>query len=459
MSESKEKELAFSILWWILKKKQERSDWSSIRLESFRRAQEILNQYDIDVTNHLDNVLGEFPRDNVSGEVLLPSTLREPEFPSKIAEDIVKKVKPAKTPPSDMINAAKMYYDMRNKMLDVNEYLAKWNDNSKDVISALDLSANRKKFISKYENAPAAFEFVVAKSFCTLFEIPLFVEYNAPIVPRERSCVVWRGRLEGYLPRDHAPGGGSDIIIYARDYYALIEATLRYTKRQWKEEVEPIFRHAKNFIEGMELDPSDVYLIFVTPKKVLEGTYDWIHSRAEEFNVLALDTENLIKLVKISLFIDGLPHAEIRRALQNLHKRSVEDIVADTYLEHITEEVDEWCEEALRPYLDLFLATKAYEVVIQNKGFCKVAKVIDELSKDPEVRDYIKLGGIARITQLQKVLIDRRRNLLRYLSLFGLAREINGYLAALSTEEFGNRFLKMYGHIKKIGQTPKKIKG
>lgn len=452
MSESMEKQLAFSIIYYILKEKRGRSDWSSLRLESFRRAQELLTKYDIDITSYLDKVLEEFPRDKTSGEVLLPEVLSEPDPPNKIAEDIVKKLKPVKAPPLNMIQAAKTYYEMRDKMLDASEYLAKWNDDPQNVIKVLSLSVNEKKFIKKYKNAPATFEFLVAKSLCTVFGMPLLVQYNAPIIPM-KNCVVWRGRLKDYLPSDHAPGGGSDVIVYARGYYALVEATLRYTKRQWKEEVEPIFRHINRFIEEMKIDPKDVYLIFVTPKKVLEGTYDWIHSRAEEFNVLALDIENLVKLVKTSLFIDGLPHAETRRALENLHKRSAEDIVVDMYIEHVNEEVDEWCEEALRPYLDMFLATKAYGVVVGKKELCEVTNVMKELSKDNEVRDYIKLGRIAKTAQVQRVLTDRRRNMLRYLSLFGLARELNGYLAALTSEEFDNRFLKMYRHIKKIGQT------
>lgn len=451
MSELKEKELAFSLIWWIIKEKDGRADWSSVRLESFRRAEEILSEFDIDISGRLDDALGEFPRDKKTGEVFLLSSLAEPKQPEKIAKEMVEGIEVTKAPPSNMIRAARTYYDMREKMQDVNEYLAKWNDDPVGIMKALQLSLRIKKFIRKYDNAPAAFEFLVAKSFCTLFEIPLLVEHKASMTPRRKNCVIWRGRLEGYVPVDHAPGGGSDILVYARDYYGLVEATLRYTKRQWKEEIEPIFRHVKEFIEELALDPDDVYLIFVTPKKVLEGTYDWVHSRAEEFNVVVLDVENLAKLLKISLFINGLPHAEIRRLLVNLHRRIVEDIVVNIYLEHANEEVNEWCEDVLRPYLDLFLATKAYEILVQHDGLCEVIKIINELSKDSEVKDYIELSRIAKFDQVRTVLLDKRRNLVRYLSLFGLAREINGYLAPLSSEEFDNRFLKMYRHIKKLG--------
>lgn len=452
MSKSKEKDLAFSLIWWILKRKGGRSDWSSLRLESFRLAQEILTKHDVDVINLLDKILDDFPRDRDSGDVILGSTLEEPELPDKIAKDIAKKVKTATMPPSDMIEAAKKYYNIRDKMLNVDEYLAKWNNDHSSVLHELEFSGT-KDFVKRHENAPAAFEFIVAKAFCTLFEIPLFVEYNAPVKPRKQSCIIWRGTLENYSPKMHAPGGASDIIVYAREYYALIEATLRYTKRQWKEEIEPIFRHTEEFAEILNLDRGQVYLIFVTPQEVLRGTYKWIHSRAEEFNVLSLSVENLTKLVRASLFINGLPHAEIRRTLQNLHTRSIEDIIAENYLQHINDEINDWCEDVLRPYLDLFLATKAYEIVIQNNRFCEVGKMIDYLSKDHEVRDYMSLGGIAKPAQISKVLDDRRRSIVRYLSLFGLAKQIDGYLAALSPEEFETRFLKMFNYIRSIGAT------
>jgi len=78
--------------------------------------------------------------------------------------------------------------------------------------------------------------------------------------------------------------------------------------------------------------------------------------------------------------------------------------------------------------------------------------VINDLSKDPEIKDYIVLGGIAKVSQVKKVLLTKKRSLLRYLSLFGLAREIDGHLSALPPDEFDNRFLKMYGHIKKIAE-------
>jgi hypothetical protein len=452
MGDSRERELAFSILWKILNERGGRSSWSSLRLESFKQSQDILGRHDIDVSEYLDRVLKQFPRDKATGDVLLPTILKKPEPPDKIAKEIISKLKPTKAPPPNMVSGAKMYYEMRDKMLDVNQYLSKWGDDSKGVLSDLNLSSKGKKFINKFDNPPATFEFVVGKSLCILFETPLLVEYKAPILPREKSCVVWRGRSKGYSPIEHAPGGGPDAIVYARGYYGIVEATLRYTKAQWKEEVEPIFRHTGDFIEEMNLDPSDVYLVFVTPSKVLEGTYKWIHSRAEEYCVIALDTQNLSRLVRTSLFINGLPHAEIRRAFQSLRKRLIDDIVVDTYLEHASEDINEWCEEALLPYLDLFLAIKTYEVVRRRKGLSKITKVINDLSKDPEIKDYIVLGGIAKVSQVKKVLLTKKRSLLRYLSLFGLAREIDGHLSALPPDEFDNRFLKMYGHIKKIAE-------
>ena len=439
---SKEEELAFAIIWKVLEEEGKKAEWSTVRLRSFSYAVDIFKKYGVDVSGLIPRVMEKFRRNKKTGEILLPKVISPPLSPDQIAREIGKGIKRIKGPPEDVVAAAARYQDLQEKMRGVDDYLANWNSSPSQVIGEL-FHSTKKIFFNKYENPAATFEFVVAKAFCTLFQIPLYIEYNAPFFPREEKCVIWRGGLENYKPKVHAPGGASDIVLFARGpYYLTIESTLRYSPRQWKEEIEPVFRHVKKFVEENDLGAEDVFLVFIVAQEIHKETYEWLHARSEEFKVVALNAENLSKIVKASLFTFSLTHAEIRRLLDSLYRRVTTDYSIALYIRDLKTIVDDWCRSLLEPNLSVFVAVKAYECLLKRRKLSGVMEISNELAKDEEVKDYMQMIG-KEPSDIKR----RTRDWIHQLSILGLAREINGYLKALPIEEFENKALKTYGHI------------
>jgi hypothetical protein len=305
------------------------------------------------------------------------------------------------------------------------------------------------------------FEYYNALSFSGIFQVPLEVNYGGdPSVLREG--VLWRGRAEfdsskkQFVAKEWAPGAGSDLYVTARGYYILGEATLRYSPRQWKEEIEPIFRHLEDFIDKNRLDSDSVFLAFLTPSEVLKQTFDWIHARAEDYKVVTLTVPIVAKLLQVSAFVAGLPHAAIRTFLSIISERLREAVTANDYIRHLEDDLSSWCNDVLDPYLDTYLSMKTYSILLSTKGPQKITTVTELLSRDPDVVSYLKLGGIvasdADAKQTSKVIRDKRKQLVRQLQLLGLGREINDHLEELPWEEFENRILKMYGEAESIRQ-------
>jgi len=448
-----ELELAFSIVWHILKDCGGKANWSYIRLEYLKRSENLKRRYGIDVTTYFDKVLRNFPRDKHTGSILIPKGVI-PRKPQEIVEELSKRIieESKSSLPNELLEAAKRYNELRRRMEMPENYLLRFNSSYESTLNELTMSSNIDEFLRTYSsNAPAAFEFIIAKSFSLIFQVPLYIG-EFPSSESSSEGIVWYGKLDDNNKAvAHAPGGKPDIIVYARGpYYVMIEATLRYTPKQWREEIEPIFRHTSSFIKQGPSE-EDVYLVFIVAGELLEDTYKWLRARANEYNVLALRAGDIVKLVKVSSFILGLPHAEIRRLFSKLHEKMTACISKSIYMKHVKETIDEWCKEVLQPYLGTFLALKAYGIISKEGGFIQVRDVLSKLSNTSEVSEYLEMIGLVKsIEDVNTFLRQHKRNIIRTLSLFGLIRETNGVLRMLPKEEFEERLMKMYGAIEDL---------
>ncbi|MEM1995772.1 MAG: AlwI family type II restriction endonuclease, partial [Thermoplasmatales archaeon] len=408
---------------------------------------------DIYVGDLLDEALSHFPANTNKGVYMLGDTLTK----VKRTEEIVKEIRAlveatrakSSTLDASLLPIAMFGRAIKEKMKLPIDYLADWKTSPQDVLTTLtQISRNLSTFLNKYKNKAAAeFEFLTAKSMCILFQLPLLVE-QGPSGPKKESCVVWRGEVTDYQASRYAPGGASDILVHARGpYYVLIEATLRYSQRQWKEEIEPITRHQREFITKYRLSKEDVYLAFVVTE-ALSDTYDWLHPKADTYHIVILDVESLLKIVTASLHYWGMPHLQIRRLLDQLSRRMALDDEVDLYTSNLVRVVDQWCREILEPNMPTFLAIKAYRVLKSRGGIAKVMDVSNELAGEVEVRQYLSLLG-RNTDYIEK----KKQNWLHQLTLLGLAREIDNMLIALTLDEFESRLLKALGYVSRIAST------
>jgi len=447
---SKRLELAIAIVWEILEEEGGKANWTTIYAKWIKK---IAKYPQIYVGDLLDQALSYFPVDTRRGLYELTSSIVKPKRPDEIAEEIVREIEAVKagtTRIQELISPISIFgRSIKEKMKLPKDYLRDWRTTPEKVIEELNyVSLNPSSFLRKYrKRAAAEFEFLVAKAMCILFQLPLVIEQSRE--PTKDLCVVWRGKALNYQALEFAPGGASDIIIRARGpYYVLVEATLRYSPKQWKEEIEPVTRHLKEFIINNKLNHEDVYLIFITPKEIHSNTYDWLHLKSADYRIVVLDVDSLVKITTASMYYWGLPHLQIQRLFEQLSRRMAQNYDVKQYYEDLMMIVDQWCKDILEHNMPTFIAIKAYEVLCSMNGLAKVRALIDKLKDNKSIERYLIL-----INKDPEHVTKMAKYWLRELTLLGLAREIDGTLIAMSLSEFENRILKTLGYVSSLIKT------
>lgn len=447
-----EKRLAFSIIYHIIRQHGGKADYGTIKLEFFRFCERISQRYDINVIELFEETINQFPIHERTSEYCLPIKREEIKTPEEIAQEIQNLYRSKNIYITETIlRDAEEYRKILQKMNTTTKYLSKWNYTPRKIIREL-YESKTSEFFSKYNNPPAHFEFLCSLAFSSIFQIPLesIGEYE-DLISSEEEKVIWRGgaslKENTYVGVNQAPGGGADIVIKARGFFILAECTLRYSKRQWKEEIEPIFRHLTNFKERYGI--TDVFLIFVTAYEILNDTYNWISSQSERHNVVIINVDDLIEIMKTSLFIPGLPHVTIRKILNMLYKFINAGADLETYNKNKLLALSSWRNEILLPYEDLFLTFKTYEIM--RSRMKSISQVIHELARNNEVKDYLNASRNFMDEAVIRTHIDNKKStIIKFGELLGLFRELNGSLAPLEWGEFENTILKILGYLKQV---------
>ena len=182
------------------------------------------------------------------------------------------------------------------------------------------------------DDRPAYLEWAVWRSFLAINEIvsPTHSTRRFPID-------------QDFLPRNTAPGGGSDLIFEFETYVLVVEVTLTVSHRQMSAESEPVRRHAVQY--KLQYPNKEVYCLFIAPavdNNVVE-TFRigvWYNGDEEEF----------VNIIPMSLtdFIVGFETLSLRRFtnfdFKTLLDRSLifRNVRAPQWKQSITKEVNEW---------------------------------------------------------------------------------------------------------------------
>ena len=182
------------------------------------------------------------------------------------------------------------------------------------------------------DDKPAFLEWAVWRSFLAIDEI------ISPIHETRRFPID-----QDFMPRNTAPGGGSDLLFEFDSYVLVVEVTLTTSHRQMAVESEPVRRHT---VQYKELFPNkDVYCLFIAPSvdNNVAETFRigvWYKQDIEEFvDIIPMNLSDFINT------IDTLLHKKFRNVdfLSLLYKcLASRNVRAPHWKQTISQEVDKW---------------------------------------------------------------------------------------------------------------------
>jgi len=182
------------------------------------------------------------------------------------------------------------------------------------------------------DDKPAFLEWAVWRSFLAIDEIKSAV-HETRRFPLDYD----------FMPRNTAPGGGSDLIFEFDTYVLVVEVTLTTSHRQMAVESEPVRRHT---VQYKELFPDkEVYCLFIAP------SVD--NNVAETFRIgvwYKQDDEEFVNIIPMSLAdfinaIDTLLHKKFRNSdFLNLLDKCLtsRNVRAPQWKQSISQEVVKW---------------------------------------------------------------------------------------------------------------------
>lgn len=136
--------------------------------------------------------------------------------------------------------------------------------------------------------------------------------------PEHLEWIVWRAFLainsfnneikytrgfsidENFLPTNHAAGGKEDLFFEFDEYCLLVEVTFKTGGSQFKDEVEPVFRHTANKMNKYKKKP--VYCLFLAPKisinlsNSFKGNYFFAEDKEISGNIIPMSIQQFTKL-------------------------------------------------------------------------------------------------------------------------------------------------------------------
>jgi hypothetical protein len=203
----------------------------------------------------------------------------------------------------------------------------------KDIIAYLKVLNNEQVENSPdIDDKPAFLEWAVWRSFLAIDEIV------SPIHETRRFPLD-----QDFMPRNTAPGGGSDLIFEFDSYVLVVEVTLTTSHRQMAVESEPVRRHT---VQYKELYPNkEVYCLFIAPSvdNNVAETFRigvWYKLDAEEFvNIIPMNLSDFINA------IDTLLHKKFKNAdFLNLLDKCLasRNVRAPQWKHSISQEVVKW---------------------------------------------------------------------------------------------------------------------
>lgn len=283
-------------------------------------------------------------------------------------------------------------------------------DNLSTVLTILTNFTKHQYRFPRGQKRSTWFEALIAKSFSKIFHLPYFDRNNDDSCTQHR--VVWCGTFN---PFKCAPGGMSDAIVYAHEFYCLLEPTLRRNTDQWAREYASSIRHYNSFSNREGLEGKDVYLLMVAPT-IHEDTFESFKSKLNgEHNFVLLELSTLAIILETAILAFTIRHLELQKLFRKLIARSRNSSTLEQYRNATSEYITSWQNEVLQLEKNSFLAIKSYEAMKQilrghTRDHVGVSEIVRQLSGRPEIEQYTALinerftpSGIANSLQSESL--------------------------------------------------------
>lgn len=287
----------------------------------------------------------------------------------------------------------------------------------------------------------AALEVLFSKSMSYIFHVPFFtVATNKTSVLHK---VVWNGEKE--VNPVAAPGGGSDAIVFARNFDVLLEITLNTGARQWDREFSRSVRHFEEYIRTTQKDPDSVQLVLIV-REIHVDTYNAIRHKVNEgLNIVILRFRDIEKILEVCNIAIGLRHFDLTQLFGTFARTMQLTQSLATYDRKATRIVSEWRKDFLRHDQLAYVAIKSYNLIkAMDMSTLDAAYIASELNTQKEVKTYFKILGE---TVTKKYVCDG-------MLIFGFACETgipqpNPILTIVSKMEIEKRIEEILANIEK----------
>ena len=194
---------------------------------------------------------------------------------------------------SEKQNIKKIIYKTEDKIKEFEEieFFKSQKNSSKEIVSTLE---NINKDIIKYngiefEPEPEHLEWIVWRAFLAINSFINEIK-NTRGFPVDNR----------FLPTHHAPGGKEDLFFEFDDYCLIVEVTFKTKGSQFKDEVEPVYRHTAKKMKIFK--NKKVYCLFIAPEIDLnlsssfQRTYYDSQNQEHTGNIVPITIEQFTKI-------------------------------------------------------------------------------------------------------------------------------------------------------------------
>ena len=253
---------------------------------------------------------------------------------------------------------------------------------------------NLRQYLSRYPNChPDAFEYLVARAFSQIFDLPFQSRDNEDNTVSHR--VIWHGSAADEKNRIIVKSpSGPDSICYAYGFSILVEATLRKSSDQWRNEFVESLKHYDAFLKNESADKEDVFLTLIFPK-LHRDTHTGFQQKAKEgHNIVLLESPHLAKIWDTCKTVFTARHLDLHRLFDDLAEKLREATSFDKFRRDLNKSISEWQKKVSNREKTVFFGLKSYEAMKRvGEKIVGMSGILGHLQGDRKVERYMRMLG------------------------------------------------------------------
>jgi hypothetical protein len=237
------------------------------------------------------------------------------------------------------------------------------------------------------EQRSTRFEHLVTKSLGHMLRLPFYNFDNDDSSISHR--VVWNGSEAKWT----RVGGTVDGTVFAYEFCAVVEATLKTGNRQFYDEFTRSLKHYENFLSTTGTKSEDCYLLLIMTELNNE-TYTAIKQKVtENCRHVLLPISSLVIILETYTLAVTARHADFRLLLEKILSCCKYSSNMINFLQQSTDEIQRWRQGVLLKEKSLFLGAKSYKALRSFGRQAGASEIYGELNCDSVVARYLATMG------------------------------------------------------------------